>query len=692
MILDGLPTEPSDRVDALRSLIAHHNERYHVLDAPEIPDADYDRLVVELRRLESEYPELASESSPTQGVGAAPSSLFSPVTHQVPMMSLDNAFDDEEIHAWGLRLARALDREDVNDLRFSVEPKIDGVAMSVTYVGGIFSQAATRGDGVTGEDVTANVATIATVPMELDRTNGPVPEVLEIRGEVYLPTAAFESMNEHQRLVGAKEFANPRNAAAGSLRQKDPSVTATRPLAFLAYQIGRLEGVAPSSPFEVSSHRAALDALHHAGLPISPDIVSVVGLDAVIERGHELEAQRHDLAYDVDGVVIKLDDVELRSRAGSTSRAPRWALARKLPPEEQATTLVHIEVSIGRTGRATPYAVLKPVVVAGSTVTFATLHNQDQVVIKDVRPGETVIVRKAGDVIPEVVGPVLDPMKKRPSVWTFPTNCPTCDGPLVRLEGESDTYCVNLDCSAQRDQRLSHFASRSAMDIEGLGEKVVERLTAAGLVADVADLYELTAEQLSVLEGMGELSAANLLGAIDASRDQPLSRLLVGLGVRHLGPTGAKQVARAMGDLAAVRSAGGEELSSIEGIGPIIAESVTRFMANPTNGLVLDRLVALGLTTTEPGGGVASTREGPLTGRTVVVTGAVPSMTREEADAAVELAGGKATGSVSKKTFCVVVGDAPGASKVTKAEALGIPMVPAERFGELLVTGEIPTG
>ena len=690
MILDELPDDLGERVVALRALVAHHNERYHAEDAPEIPDADFDSLVAELRRLEADHPELADAQSPAQSVGAAPSSLFSPVTHAIRMLSLDNAFDDEEIRAWADRLARALGRDDVADLRFSVEPKVDGVAMSLTYVDGVLAQAATRGDGVTGEDVTANVATIRSVPDRLDDRRGPLPALLEVRGEVYLPSEDFALMNERLESSGAKTFVNPRNAAAGSLRQKDPAITATRPLAILTYQVGRIEGAPEGSALLASSHTAVLAAMADVGLPVSPDATCVTGIDEVIARSHELEAHRHDLSYEIDGVVIKLDDLALRDEAGTTSRAPRWALARKLPPEERTTTLVDIEVSIGRTGRATPYAVLEPVFVGGSTVTFATLHNQDQVALKDVRPGDTVIVHKAGDVIPEVVGPVVAKGRRRPAPWSFPTACPACGGALVRLEEESDTYCVNLDCAAQRDQRLSHFASRSAMDIEGLGEKVVERLTTAGLVADVADLYGIDAGRLAELEGMGELSAANLLGSIDASRAQPLSRLLVGLGIRHLGPIGARQVARSLGSLEALRAASVDELAAVDQIGPIIAESVVAFLVNPANQVVLDRLVALGLTTQEPMAVANGDGPGPLDGRIIVVTGAVSGFTRDGAQAAVEAAGGKATGSVSKKTWCVVVGEAPGASKITKAESLGIPMVSSEHFAELLATGELP--
>ena len=690
MILDGIPDDPAERIDELRRQVAHHNERYHALDAPEIPDADYDMLVTELRRLEAAHPELADEASPGQAVGAAPSGLFEPVTHAVRMMSLDNAFDDDEVVAWSERLARALERDDVDDLRFSVEPKVDGVAMSLTYVDGILVQAATRGDGVTGEDVTANVATIRSLPHQLDPAGGPYPRVLEIRGEIYLPTDAFAELNRRQEAEGLKRFVNPRNAAAGALRQKDPAVTATRPLAFLAYQLGLLEDVPASSPFAASSHAALLAALSAAGLPTSGDVASVVGIDAVLERSHELERHRHDLAYEMDGVVVKLDDLELRDRAGSTSRAPRWAIARKLPPEERTTRLLAIEVSIGRTGRATPYAVLEPVFVGGSTVTFATLHNEDQVALKDVRPGDLVVIHKAGDVIPEVVGAVTEKGRRRPKRWTFPESCPACDGRLVRLDGESDTYCVNLDCVAQRDQRLIHFASRSAMDIEGLGEKVVERLTGAGLVADVADIFEIDPVALAGLEGMGDVSAAKLLGAIEAAKSQPLSRLLVGLGIRHLGPVGARQVAATAGSMDTLRSLDVESLAQIDQIGPIIAESVIAFLANPQNQLVLDRLAALGLSLIEPGGARPPAGDGPLAGKIVVVTGAIPGMTRDGAQEAVVQAGGKATGSVSKKTFVVVAGEAPGASKITKAESLGVPIIGAEDFASLLATGELP--
>jgi DNA ligase (NAD+) len=671
-------------MERLRGEIARHNEAYFAHDEPEIPDADYDALVIELRRLESEHPEYAADESPTRRVGAAPSPLFSPVRHRVAMMSLDNAFDDAEVRAWGERLCRVLGLDSLDEIAFSVEPKIDGLAMSITYERGRFAQASTRGDGAVGEDVTANVATITSVPEVLAAEVGPPPALVEVRGEVYLPLEAFADLNERQEAAGLHRFANPRNAAAGSLRQKDPVVTAARPLAFIAYQLGALEG-ADRSPFSTNSHAGVLAALRRAGFQTAAETVLVRGIDEVLERCAWLEHRRHDLGYEVDGVVVKLDDLELRDRAGATSRAPRWAIARKLPPEERTTRLLAIDVSIGRTGRATPYAVLEPVVVGGSTVSMATLHNEDQVALKDVRPGDLVVVHKAGDVIPEIVGPVKA-KGRRPKAWAFPTRCPACGGPLVRLEGESDTYCTNLDCPAQRVQRIAHFASRAAMDIEGLGEQRVVQLTDAGIVADVADLYLLTEDRLAELEGMGTLSASNLVAAIDASRSQPLSRLLVGLGVRHLGPTGARAVAASLRSLDAVRGADEATLAAIDGVGEVIARSILAFVGNPANVTVLDRLVALGLTTVES---TPADAPATLAGKAVVVTGSVPGYGRDEAIAAIVERGGSSPGSVSKKTYCVVVGENPGASKLSKAEELGIPVVDAARFDELLETGAI---
>jgi DNA ligase (NAD+) len=695
-----VPPEVLARAAELRALIVHHNELYHTLDAPEIPDAEYDSLVVELRQLEADHPELATPDSPTNTVGGPPSGLFAEVRHRVPMMSLDNAFDEAELRAWAERMRRQDPALDLESLSFSCEPKVDGVAMSLTYERGRFAQAATRGDGVTGEDVTANVATVNDVPKELAKAGGPYPDILEVRGEVYMPVAEFEAMNKRQADAGERLFVNPRNSAAGALRQKDPGVTATRPLHFWAYQVGVVERAPAKSRWPAATQTATLAQLAKAGFPVSPDARRIKGMAAVVDRCRELAEERHELAYEIDGVVVKVDELALHQVLGATSRAPRWAVAFKFPPEERTTRLIDIMVSIGRTGRATPFARLEPVFVGGSTVGVATLHNEDQVAAKDVRPRDLVIVRKAGDVIPEVVGPVREgpgvPARRKPR-WKFPASCPSCGEPLVRLPGESDTYCTNIDCPAQRVQRISHYASRSAMDIEGLGEERVLQLVGAGFIDDAADLYELTVEQLVSLERFGALSAANLVAAIDASRAQPLSRLLVALGIRHVGPTVARAVARAFGTLDAIEAATIEELAAVDGVGGIIAASLAEFLSGEGNVAVIGRLRGAALTMAEPvaagsdgGGAGAATREQTLAGKAVVVTGAVPGHTREGAEEAIVARGGTSPGSVSKKTFALVVGDAPGASKLKRADELGVPTIDAASFESLLETGELP--
>jgi len=691
---DGTASDPVGRAAELRALIAHHNERYHVLDDPEVADAEYDELVRELRGIEAEHPDLVVPDSPTTTVGAAPSTLFAPVVHHVPMMSLDNAFSPDELRAWADRVAKQVPP----DTAFECELKIDGLAMSLLYRDGEFVQAATRGDGRTGEDVTANVATVAAVPRRLDPAAGPAPAVLEVRGEIYMPIAAFDDLNRRQAEAGDRLFVNPRNSAAGSLRQKDATVTASRALSFWAYQVGEVSptpstGPGGPTPDLATSQSATLAWLARAGFPVNPEVHLVHGLDDVVAFCARWEEHRHDLDYEIDGVVVKVDDLALQRVLGSTSRAPRWAIAYKFPPEERSTTLREIAVSIGRTGKATPFAVLEPVFVGGSTVSLATLHNEDQVRLKDVRPGDTVIVRKAGDVIPEVVGPVRVKGKRRRPAWKFPTSCPVCAAPLERLEGESDTFCTNLDCPGQRVQRIAHFASRSAMDIEGLGEQRVQLLADHGLLVDVADLYSFTAETFAGLEGFAELSVANLLGAIDVSRQRPLSRVLIGLGIRHLGQVGATALAWACHDIDGVMGADEATLAQIDGVGPVIASSVVAWFASPVNRSVVERLRAAGLHLTEPGAdgsGGAPELAQTLEGRSVVVTGTLEGYTREEAEAAVLARGGKSPGTVSKKTFAVVVGSAPGASKVTKAEQLGVPVVPGDRFDDFLGSGELP--
>lgn len=691
------------RAEELRALIAYHNDRYHTLDDPEIADAEYDALVGELRAIEAAHPELAVEGSPTSAVGAAPSGLFEPVVHPVPMMSLDNAMTAEEVEAWAARLARQVPP----DTAFVCELKIDGLAIALRYQGGRFVQAATRGDGRTGEDVTANVATITAIPERLSDAIGDPPDVIEVRGEVYMPSPAFEELNRRQLEAGQRLFVNPRNSAAGSLRQKDASITASRALSFWAYQIGQLElaGAAGATtraeepPTQLApTHAGTLAWLERAGLPVNPERTLVHGMDEVLSFCRGWEERRHELEYEIDGVVVKVDDLALQRRLGATSRAPRWAIAYKFPPEERTTTLRNIMVSIGRTGKATPFAMLEPVFVGGSTVSLATLHNEDQVRVKDVRPGDTVTVRKAGDVIPEVVGPVLaagpgGPRRRRRPRWKFPTVCPSCGGPLVRLPGESDTFCTNLDCPGQRVQRIAHFASRSAMDIEGLGEQRVQLFSDLGLLKDVADLYSFTPETLEGLEGFGTVSIGNLLSAIDTSRSRPLHRLLIGLGIRHLGQVGSIALARDLGDMDAVMSADEASLAVVDGVGPVIAASVVRWFASDVNRSVVERLRVAGLTLVEPTGGSsgeAADLPQTLEGKSVVVSGTLEGWTREEAEGAIVARGGKSPGSVSKKTFALVVGESPGQSKVAKAEQAGVPMVDGDRFAELLETGELP--
>ncbi|HWC66866.1 MAG TPA: NAD-dependent DNA ligase LigA [Acidimicrobiales bacterium] len=670
--------DPVARATWLREQIEYHNRRYFELDDPEVSDADFDALVRELRALEEAHPDLVTPDSPTRHVGGAPvSATFAPVTHRVPMMSLDNAFAPGELDAWGARLARGLPGEQV---RFVCEPKIDGLAISLRYERGRLVQAATRGDGRVGEDVTANVATISVVP---DRLPAVAPDVLEVRGEVYMPIPAFEDLNRRQEAGGQKVFANPRNSAAGSLRQKDARITASRELALWAYQLGEVIG-GPA----FTSHHETLEMLRDLGLPVNPEVRVVEGLDEVLAYCRGWQEHRHDLPYEIDGVVVKVDDLDQRERLGVTSKAPRWAIAYKFPPEERTTVLRDIHVSIGRTGRATPFAVLEPVFVGGSTVGMATLHNEDQVRAKDVRPGDTVIVRKAGDVIPEVLGPVHSLRPEGTAPWVFPATCPCpLSTPLVRNPGEAEHRCVEPACPYQRDQRIIHFASRGAMDIEGLGERTVFQLSDAGLVHDPADIYTLTKEQLLGLGGFADVSASNLLRAIDGSRGRPLPRLLVGLGIKHLGPAAADVLARAFGSLDAILDASEADLASVDGVGPTIAASITRWAADPQNRVIVDKLRAAGV---EFGNVVVSRVRQVLAAKAVVVTGTLDGFSREEAEAAIKDRGGKSPGSVSAKTFAVVVGREPGASKLTKAESLGVPILDEAGFTKLLETGDLP--
>ena len=679
---------PKKRVEELRAQIRQHNDLYYGKDSPEISDAEYDLMVRELRDLEAAHPELADAESPTEAVGSADITTFDPVVHAVPMTSLDNAMDEEELHAWGERVAKGLGDAPV---AYVCELKIDGLAISIRYENGVMVQAATRGDGKVGEDVTKNVATISSLPKKL---TGKFPPVLEVRGEIYMSIAAFEKLKAEREAENLQRLANgratlavpvnPRNAGAGSLRQKDPSITAQRDLSLWSYQLGEVVG---GPDFE--SHHATLEYLLSLGFPVNPEIRLVHSLDEVLEFCRSWKERRHELGYEIDGAVVKVDNLAQREQLGFTSRAPRWAIAFKFPPEEKHTILKDIKVSVGRTGRVTPFAELETVFVGGSNVTMATLHNRDQVAAKDVRPGDTVVVRKAGDVIPEVVGPVLSKRPKNSKPWVFPTTCPCPVGStLVKSDDQADTRCVEPSCPFQRDQRIIYFASRGGMDIEGLGERTVFALSDAGFVADVGDLYSLTVEQLLTLEGFAEMSAQNLVNAIQASRQRPLPKLLTALGIKHLGPAASESLSSAFGTLDAIATATPDELSAIDGVGGVIAESISSWFAKSDNKNIIEKMRAAGV---DFGRVEKSDAPQTLVGKAVVVTGTLANYSREEAEAAIKSRGGKSPGSVSAKTFAVVLGESPGASKVTKAEQLKIPMLDEQGFEILLETGELPT-
>lgn len=681
-------TTPKKKVEELRALIRRHNELYYGSDAPEVSDAEYDQLVRELRDLEAAHPELADAESPSEAVGAAAFTTFDPVVHAVPMTSLDNAMDEAELRAWGDRVVKGLGGEPA---RFVCELKIDGLAISIRYENGVMVQAATRGDGKVGEDVTANVATITSLPKKL---SAQAPPVLEVRGEIYMSIVAFEKLKADREAENVERVAkgraplavpvNPRNAGAGSLRQKDSTITAQRDLSLWSYQLGEVVG----GP-EFTSHHDTLEYLKSLGFPVNPEITLVNSLEDVVGFCRRWQERRHELGYEIDGAVVKVDDLSQREQLGFTSRAPRWAIAFKFPPEEKHTLLRDIHISVGRTGRVTPFAVLEPVFVGGSTVGMATLHNRDQVAAKDVRPGDTVVVRKAGDVIPEVVGPVLSKRPKNSVPWEFPTTCPCPVGSqLVKSDDQADTRCVEPSCPFQRDQRIIYFASRGGMDIEGLGERTVFALSDAGLVADVGDLYSLTVDQLLTLGGFAEMSAQNLVTAIQTSRTRPLPKLLTALGIKHLGPAASESLASAFGTLDVIAASTVDELSSVDGVGGVIAESISSWFAKPENKVIIEKLRAAGV---EFGRVEVSTEPQTLLGKAVVVTGTLSNYSREGAEAAIKARGGKSPGSVSAKTFAVVLGESPGASKVTKAEQLGVPILNEAGFEELLRTGELPS-
>ncbi|MQA98742.1 MAG: NAD-dependent DNA ligase LigA [Actinobacteria bacterium] len=660
------------RAKELRQAIDHHSYRYHVLDDPELADAEYDALVGELLALEQEFPDLVTPDSPTQRVGAPPSDMFAPVQHRSRMMSLDNVFSLEELLAWGKRVERLIGDAD----GYVVEQKMDGVAVNLIYEDGVLVKGATRGDGRVGEDITANLKTIASVPLRL---RGKPPRILEARGEVYMRTDDFEKLNERLGEEDHKLFSNPRNAAAGSLRQKDPKVTASRRLSLVCHGIGYVEGL------RVRSHWEALETLRDRGLRTNGHNQRVESLEQVYEFCDHWQEHRHDVAWEIDGVVVKVDSIGQQDELGYTSKAPRWAIAYKFPPEERTTLLENIFPSVGRTGVVTPFAKLETVFVGGVNITTATLHNEDEVARKDVRPGDTVTVRRAGDVIPEVVGPVLTKRPKGARPWKMPKKCPSCGSQLVRAEGEAATRCLNVyECPSQQRERIFHFASRGGMDIEGLGYQTIISLIEKGHLTDVGDIYFLTAADLAEVEGFAEVSINKLLKAIDESRTRPFENLLRALGIPHVGGTASVKLAEEVGTLDGLMVMSAEELVALEGVGPIIADSIALFFSEPRNREVIEKLRNGGVNPPPPRKRAV---DGPLTGKTFVVTGTLADFSRDGATTAIEESGGKVTGSVSKKTDYVVVGENPGATKFNKAQELGITIVDEKSFKKLLSGG-----
>ena len=659
------------RLEALRKEINYHNYRYYVLDDPEVTDAEFDRLMRELDSLEEKHPELITPDSPTQRVGAEPLKAFAEVQHEVPMLSLANAFSDGEVDDFD---RRGRERLAVSDLQYSVEPKLDGLAISLLYQDGVLVRAATRGDGTKGEDVTLNVRTIDAIPLRL--LGNDYPPELEVRGEVIITKAGFETLNEQQRNNNAKLFANPRNAAAGSLRQLDPRITATRPLSFYCYGIGKVAG--DSLP---QRHSEIMQQLKNWGFPVNPHSRVVTGVKGCLEYYREMQDKRDDLPYDIDGIVYKVDRLDQQQQLGFVARAPRWALAHKFPAQEEMTTLLDIDVQVGRTGALTPVARLEPVHVGGVMVSNATLHNQDEIERLDARIGDTVIVRRAGDVIPQVVGVVISRRQGRPRRYKLPHACPVCGSPTVRLPGEAVTYCTGgLYCAAQRKQAIKHFVSRRAMDIEGLGDKLVEQLVDEHLVNDIADLYQLTVEQLAGLERMAEKSATNLVKALDKSRTTTLARFIYALGIHDVGETTAQTLANYFGSLDAIKQADETSLMAVPDVGPVVAKSIVEFFKQTHNQDVIGKLTRV---ISWPEVEIKSAAELPLQGKTFVLTGTLSNMTRDEAKAGLQALGAKVSGSVSKKTDYVVVGENPG-SKADKAEELGVEILDETALQKLL--------
>jgi DNA ligase (NAD+) len=684
--------DPAQRLQELRAQVRHHEERYYVHDAPEISDVEFDALLHELERLEAAHPELVTPDSPTQRVAGRPVEGFATVKHLVPMLSLDNAYNEEELRAFDDRVRKGAGAGDAA-VAYVAELKIDGLSIALTYEDGRLVRGATRGDGVHGEDVTANVRTIRAIPLTL---KSPVPGRIEIRGEVFLPRTQFERINRERELSGEPLFQNARNSAAGTMRNLDPALVAKRRLSALTYQLVSERGESPLSSHMkgTPSHAQTLEALRGLGLPVEPHWRRCADVAAVVAFCTEWAEARRGLEFETDGVVIKVDDLALRERLGTTAKFPRWATAFKFPAQQAHTRLLHIAVNVGRTGANTPYAVLEPVFVAGSTISMATLHNAEDIARKDLREGDTVVIEKAGDVIPRVVAPVpsLRPPGSRP--WVMPTMCQACGSPLVRDEEEVVWRCENTSCPARLRRSLEHFASRGAMDIEGLGESLVDQLIDQGLVRDFADLYHLTVDQLenlvvtpreprserAVPRKLGKVGR-NVIDQIERSKQNDLSRLIYGLGVRHIGEKAASTLSRHLRNLTAVLDAPVEVLQGIPEIGPVLAASVRSFADEPHNRVLVHRLQDAGVNTNSLQPPVEATGPGPLTGKTFVLTGTLPTLSREEATRLIEELGGKVAGSVSKRTTYVVAGEEAG-SKLQKAEQLGIPVLDEAGFRE----------
>ncbi|WP_027965931.1 NAD-dependent DNA ligase LigA [Halomonas halocynthiae] len=672
---------PEDEVVRLRAELDDANYRYYVLDEPQMADVDYDRRLRRLQTLEAEYPELQSAASPTQRVGAPPSSGFTERAHAVPMLSLDNALDEQELAVFVERVAERLECS-AESLEFCCEPKLDGAAVSLVYEGGTLSAGVTRGDGRSGEDITSNLRTLRSIPLSLvgDESGRSHPDVLEVRGEVTMSHSGFEQLNERAREQGGKVFANPRNAAAGSLRQLDPRITSTRPLEFTAYQVARIEPVVGDA-----THHELMLRLRDLGFRVSSQLELVQGVSGVIDYCRRMGERRNTLGYDIDGAVIKVNELRLQRELGFVARAPRWAVAFKFPAQEQMTRLNDVEFQVGRTGAITPVARLEPVSVAGVTVSNATLHNADEIARLDVMIGDTVAVRRAGDVIPQVVRVQREQRPADAQAIVFPECCPVCDSDIERLEGEVVARCSGgLYCPAQRKEALKHFASRRALDIDGLGEKLIEQLVDNDWVKTPADLFDLSAEHLATLPRMGEKSSENLVAALAQARHTSLPRFIYALGIREVGEATAANLSAHFGTLAALMSADTQALEAVDDVGPVVAAHVSTFFRQPHNRDTIQALIDVGLSWEE-----SEVRRGPtpLDGQTWVLTGAMQSMTRDEGKARLQALGAKVAGSVSKKTHCLVAGDAAG-SKLTKAEQLGVAVIDEQGFLEQLVEWE----